>query len=561
MNSRKLALRPMLKTALTTAIIAATATAAQAQFAPPPVPAMLQPIQTDKGQVKGYPGIEKDVVAFVGIPFGRPPVGDLRWKAPQPVSPWQGVLDAKTFKPACIQKSGLPRYKNAAVDEQSSPGMSEDCLYLNVWTGAKAAGEKRPVMLWLYGGAYTDGGGNSPYQRGDHIAANGAVFVSMNYRLGPLGFFVHPDLASESGHNASGNYALADVIAVLHWIKDNIEQFGGDPDNVTIFGQSAGAAMAGALIGSPEAAGLFQRAIPQSGGYMALGIAQMAKRDASEKQTADALAKLGNPSLADLRAMPAIEAFDKLPRQGMIIDGWIIPQDVSITVAQGKQNPVDILTGSNGNEFGFTGGFGPPVTAESWKAGAEQRWKDLAELGMAAYPAATDEEARKVSSAPGGEAMAWHQRLMAEDQAKLGKSGYQYFFVNRPHYDPGQADNGTTHAGEVAWVMGTLDEEHLFPDSSSRKLNERDPAQWAFSDQVIKYWVNFARTGNPNGEGLPYWPSVAEAKDTVAMLLTSAGSAAGDWSTDAKLKLFSATYKRDVLTPLGLERDAGPDGE
>jgi para-nitrobenzyl esterase len=538
-----------------------TASIAQAQLGPPPaLPPMQQPIQTDKGKVQGYPGIEKGVVAFVGIPFGAPPVGDLRWKVPQPVAPWEGVLDTKTFKPACIQNSGLPRYKNAAVDEQHSPGMSEDCLYLNVWTGAAAANEKRPVMLWLYGGAYTDGGGNSPYQRGDHIAANGAVFVSMNYRLGSLGFLVHPDLAKENEHNSSGNYALADVIAVLRWIRANIAQFGGDPNNVTIFGQSAGAAIAGGLLGSPEAAGLFHRAIPQSGGYMALGIAQMAKREAAEAQTATALAGIGNPSIADLRAMPAKEAFTKLRGSGMIVDGWIIPQDVSITVAQGKQNKVDILTGSNGNEFGFAA-FGPPATAESWKAGAAQRWRDLADLGMAAYPAATDEEARKVSSAPGGEAMAWHHRLMAEDQVKLGKSGYQYFFVNRPHYDPGQADNGTTHAGEVAWVMGTLDEEHLFPDSSSRKLNERDPAQWAFSDQVIKYWVNFARTGNPNGEGLPYWPSVAESKDTEAMLLTSAGSAAGDWSTDAKLKLFSATYKRDVLTPLKLKRDAGPDGK
>lgn len=557
MTSRTKALR----LTLTTALAVLTATAAQAQFGPPaPVPEMQKPIQTDKGLVKGYPGIERDVVAFVGIPFGAPPVGDLRWKVPQPVAPWEGVLEAKTFKPACIQNSAVPRYKNAAVDEQHSPGMSEDCLYLNVWTAAKAAGEKRPVMLWLYGGAYTDGGGNSPYQRGDHIAANGAVMVSMNYRLGSLGFLVHPELAKESEHNASGNYALADVIAVLKWIKANIAQFGGDPDNVTIFGQSAGAAMAGGLLGAPEAAGLFHRAIPQSGGYMALGIAQMTKREAAEAQTARTMEGLGNPSLAELRAMSATDAFAKLGRQGMIVDGWIIPQDVSLTVAQGKQNPVDILTGSNEMEFAFGGGFGPPATAESWKDGAAQRWRDLAELGMLAYPAATDQEAQAVSGMPGVDAMAWHQRLMAEDQVKLGKSGYQYLFTNRPHYDSG-ADTGTTHAGEVAYVMGTLDEERLFPDGSSRKLNTRDPAQWAFSDQVIKYWVNFARTGNPNGEGLPYWPSVAEAKDSEAMLLTSAGSAAGEWATDAQVKFHSAVYKRDVLTPLGIERDAGPDGE
>jgi para-nitrobenzyl esterase len=550
-----------LRLALTTALFAATATAALAQPAPPPVPPMLQPIQTDKGLVKGYPGIEKDVIAFVGIPFGAPPVGDLRWRVPQPVTPWEGVFDAKYFKPACIQNSGLPRYKNAAVDEQHSPGMSEDCLYLNVWTPAKAAGEKLPVMLWLYGGAYTDGGGNSPYQRGDHIAANGAVFVSMNYRLGSLGFFSHPELAAESGHGTSGNQALADVIAVLHWIKTNIAAFGGDPDKVTIFGQSAGAAIAGGLLGSPEAAGLFHRAIPESGGYMALGIAQMAKRETAETQSANALGQLGNPTLAQLRAMPAREVFTKLRGSGMIVDGWIIPQDVSITIAQGKQNKVDILTGSNGNEFGFGGGFGPPATAENWKSGAAQRWRDLAELGLAAYPADTDEEARRVSSMPGGDAMAWHQRLMAKDAVKAGRTGYHYLFTNRPHYEPGQPDIGTTHAGEVAYVLGTLDEEHLFPDGSSRKLNTRDPAQWAFSDQVMKYWVNFARSGNPNGDGLPYWPSVDETGDAEAMLLTSAGPGAGAWTSDAKLKLFSATYARDVLVPLGIERDAGPDGE
>jgi len=556
MSTRTKALRLALSTALL-----ASAGAAYAQFGPPAeLPAMQQPIQTDKGLVKGYPGIEPGVVAFVGIPFGAPPVGDNRFKVPQPVKPWEGVLDAKHFKPACIQNSGLPRYKNAAVDEQQNPEMSEDCLYLNVWTGAKTADEKRPVMLWLYGGAYTDGGGNSPYNRGDHIAAEGAVMVTMNYRLGSLGFFSHPELDKESPHGTSGNQALADIVTVLQWIHDNIDKFGGDPNNVTVFGQSAGAAIAGALLGVPEAEGLFNRAIPQSGGYMALGIAQMNKKENAQNLLNTALERIGNPSLAELRAMPATELFQKIRGSGMIVDGWIVPQDVSITVAEGKQNKVDILTGSNEMEFAFGGGFGPPATAESWKAGAAQRWRDLADLGMLAYPAASDEEAKAVSGMPGVDAMAWHQRLMAEDQVKLGKSGYQYLFTNRPHYANG-ADTGTTHAGEVAYVLGTLDEERLFPDGSSRKLNERDPAQWAFSDQVIKYWVNFARTGNPNGDGLPYWPSVAESPDNEAMLLTSAGSHAGEWATNAQIKFHSAVYKRDVLTPLGLDRDAGPDGE
>jgi para-nitrobenzyl esterase len=277
-------------------------------------------------------------------------------------------------------------------------------------------------------------------------------------------------------------------------------------------------------------------------------------------QTSTVLERMGNPSLAELRAMPAVDVFRNIRGSGMIVDGWIIPQDVSITVAAGEQNAVDILTGSNEMEFAFGGGFGPPATAENWAAGAAQRWRDLADLGMLAYPAATDAEAQAVSGMPGVDAMAWHQRLMAEDQVKLGRSGYQYLFTNRPHYDSG-ADTGTTHAGEVAYVLGTLDEERLFPDGSSRKLNTRDPAQWEFSDQVMRYWVNFAATGNPNGDGLPYWPSVDEVPDNTAMLLTSSGPGAGEWATNAQIKFHSAVYQRDVLTPLGLDRDAGPDGE
>jgi para-nitrobenzyl esterase len=184
----------------------------------------------------------------------------------------------------------------------------------------------------------------------------------------------------------------------------------------------------------------------------------------------------------------------------------------------------------------------------------------LAKQGLAAYPAASDEEARAVSSLPFSDAMAWQARLMAEDQAAAGKQGWFYHFTNRPHYAPGQPDIGTTHAGEVAYVFGTLDEERLFPDGSSRKLNERDPAQWAFSDQVMKYWVNFARTGNPNGDGLPKWPSVGEASDGEGMLLTSSGSAAGAWTTPAKLDLYSGQYARDVVKPLKLKRKTGPSG-
>ena len=523
------------------ALLAATALAA----APAAHAALSRPVATQAGLVSGTPGTAKDVTVFKGVPFAAPPVGGLRWKAPQPAKPWSGVRAADRYANVCMQAPGKGRL-NLATDLPDSPRMSEDCLYLNVWTPAARRGQKLPVMVWLYGGAYTEGAGSMPISDGNALAKKGVLVVSFNYRVGALGFLSHPELTAESGHDASGNYALMDAIAALRWVKANIAAFGGDPDNVTIFGQSAGACMDAALVGSPEAKGLFRRAISESGAWMGLGIAKMTPRAKAEAQTVEAAQKLGLNTLAELRAMPAEEVLAKLPRQGMIADGWIVPQDLSDTFAQGRQNPVDVLVGSNGEEGAFTAGFGPPMTAQAWRDGAAKRWGSLANLGLTAYPAATDEQAKAVSAMPFSDAMAWQMRLYADSQARIGKQAWLYLFTNHAPYAPGVKNLGAVHASDVAYVFDNLALPHEYPDGSSPELASADPRQRAFADQVSSYWVNFARTGNPNGPGLPPWPAAKDLGPTQAMVLDANRSGRGPWLTRPQIDLYSAIYARDV---------------
>ena len=507
--------------------------------------AMTGPVKTVDGLVAGTPGKVAGVTAFKGIPFAAPPVGNLRWKAPQPVKPWKGVRDASKYGKVCMQQPGKGRV-NPATDMPDSPGMSEDCLYLNLWTAAKKAGEKRPVMVWLYGGAYTEGGGSAPFSEGNQLAEKGVVLVTLNYRNGAFGFLSYPGLTAESGHNASGNYALMDAIAALKWVKANIAQFGGDPDNVTVFGESAGACMSAALVGSPLAKGLIRRAISESGAWMGLGIAKMTPLAKAEAQTVKTAEALGVKSLADLRAMSAEDVLNKLHSQGMIVDGWVIPEDLSKTFAEGRQNKVDVLVGSNGEEGSFTAAFGPPMTAASWREGAAKRWGDLAEQGLAAYPAATDAEAKAIASVPFSDTLAWHMRLYADSQAKIGQKAYLYHFMHRPPYDPGKPDLGAAHTAEIPYVFDDLAAPRTFPGQSSVKLMSGNPTEEALADEVSSYWVNFARTGNPNGKGLPEWPMVNQLGPTQAMLIDAGHSGPGPWLNQAKINLYDAIYKRDV---------------
>jgi para-nitrobenzyl esterase len=469
--------------------------------------AVPEPVKTDAGLLSGTPAAAAGVRVFKGIPYAAPPVGELRWRAPQPVAKWTGIRKADTFGNACVQPKGVGRL-NIAVDLPDSPPASEDCLYLNVWTAAQSASERRPVMFWIYGGAYSEGAGSNPNTDGEALARKGAVVVTFNYRLGPFGFYSHPELTKESEHHASGNQALMDTIAALKWVQANIAAFGGDPRNVTIFGQSAGAAIAAGLVGSPRTAGLFRRAISESGAWMGLTIAPMRTRQQAEQPTG----RRGAPPppllpLADLRAKPADEIARTFFGAGMIVDGWIVPEDESLTFSQGRQQTVDVLVGSNKDEGTFAGG----ITASAWTDRVRQRWGDLADEYLRLYPAGSDEDATRSSQGAFRDELAWHMRLYASLQAKRGNRAYWYFFTHEPPYAPTARHLKTAHAVEIPYVFNHLAAPRLFPDTSSPELASASASERTLADRASSYWVNFARTGDPNGTGLPNWRAVSDA--------------------------------------------------
>ena len=306
-------------------------------------------VATDKGVVEGTASADSKARIFKGIPFAAPPVGALRWKAPQPVASWTGVRKAAEFGSRCMQGH---IYNDMIFRD---PGPSEDCLYLNVWTPAASAQEKLPVMVWIYGGGYSAGAASEPRQDGENLARKGVVVVSMNYRLGVFGFFVHPELAKESGHGSSGNYGLMDQVAALQWVQSNIAAFGGDPGNVTIFGESAGSFSVSAQMASPLAQGLFQRAIGESGAFFSatLDLKPLVKAEEDDAKFAEAV---GAPTLEALRAKPADELLKVALRQGggvrfaPDIDGWFFPETAYAIYAAGKQSHVPLLAGWNADE-------------------------------------------------------------------------------------------------------------------------------------------------------------------------------------------------------------------
>ena len=486
--------------------------------------------------------------AFKGIPFATPPVGPLRWREPQPPEPWSGVRKADVFGNVCMQQPAPKRVPvNVAVDLPDSPKMSEDCLYLNVWTAASRAGARFPVMVWLYGGAYTEGSGSSPHNDGEALARKGVVLVSFNYRVGPFGFFSHPELTKESGRNASGNQALLDAIAALQWVQRNIASFGGDPGNVTIFGESAGAAMVGGLVGSPVAKGLFHRAIAESGQWMGLGMAPMVPLERAEQaargggrgaqQAAPGTESRPLPSLAELRSRSGEEVMKTLRGSGMIIDGWVVPEDESITFAQGRQNPVDLIVGSNKDEHLTFGG--------------NVRFRDT-EM--------------------------WAARLSAERQTAIGKRAYWYWFTHEPLLEPGVRDLKANHAAEVPYVFNNLAAPRPIPDLSSPRFASASEKDRALAETISSYWVNFAKTGDPNGSQLPTWPRFEDRSkpphllgetadipgadvlntfdEAYEKLLTSLIPGRRQWSAPARLR--TAPSHRHLLWPHHLGMPAAP---
>jgi para-nitrobenzyl esterase len=482
-------------------------------------------VSIDSGALLGTTGAGADIRVFKGIPYAAPPVGELRWRPPQPAAQWPGVRPAMEYSARCTQ--GGPGGASAAAP----PPTSEDCLYLNVWTTAESADERRPVMVWLYGGGFFGGAGSEPRYAGDGLARKGAVVVTLNYRLGALGFLAHPELSAEAQPHASGNYGMHDAIAALDWVQRNIAAFGGDPGNVTVFGESAGANLTAALVASPAAKGMFRRAIAQSGGFMGLGMARTGSLARAEEAGAKALAEAGIGSIADARTKPAAEIFAALRGGGLVVDGQLIPEDLSLTFAKGRQNAVDLLVGSNKDEGTFFPR--PGLTTAQFTTQARQRFGVLADTYLELFPAGDDAQAHASYLASFTDEAAWAMREFAELQAKQGNAAYVYYFTRVPPTLPDRPSRGATHVAEIPYMF-----DNLAPPVPWTDVDRR------LADTMASYWVNFARTGNPNGAGLPAWPAYRDSSGKVQMLGDTVMTQAGSVPAAATLNFFDSAYQQ-----------------
>lgn len=452
------------------------------------------PVRVATGQVAGVTLPDSDVRVFKGIPFAAPPTGDLRWRAPRPAAHWDGVRKADQFSSVCMQGNG------------TNPNASEDCLYLNVWTGAKSANEKRPVMVWIYGGGYTSGSGSQAMYDGEALARKGAIVVTLNYRLGVFGFFSHPELTKESDRRGAANFGVMDSIAALQWVQKNIAAFGGDPKRVTIFGESAGAGMVANLMTVPEAKGLFARAIGESSAWSTASIAPLKTLAQAEQDGVKFADALGAKSLADLRAQPAAAVLKAGRGSGPIVDGWLIREDPGKVFAEGRQIDVPVLVGSNRDEsFG-----GNPRSAADFVEQARKRYGDLADKYLELYPAADDAQARESAFYTGRDEMAFVMRNWAKLASRSGKTKtYVYYFTEQPPVLPNARGpfapgphGSATHVSEILYVFNHLDNSRTWTDADHR-----------VADTMSSYWVNFAANGDPNGKGLAKWPAYSESPD------------------------------------------------
>jgi para-nitrobenzyl esterase len=459
-------------------------------------------VKVEGGWIQGT--VEEDLMVFKGIPFAAPPVGELRWRAPQPVEKWDSIRKATEFAPAPVQGGNPPS------------GKSEDCLYLNIWTPAKSAKERLPVMVWIHGGGFSFGSTAEPVYSGEKLAGKGVVLVSIAYRVGQLGFLAHPELSAENPNQVSGNYGLLDMIAGLEWIQKNIDAFGGNPNKVTIFGESAGGISVSMLCASPLAKGLFHGAISQSGGSFGptrpttYPGENMKTLKQAEIEGEDYVRRAGASSVAGLRKADA----EKLPSGwGMgsawpIIDGYVIPDDQYRLYEAGQYNDVPVLIGYNSDE-GLS--FTREKTPEEYIENAKLRYGKFADDLIKAYPAGEDFIPKTARDLARDAAFGWHTWIWARLQAKTGKSKvYYYYFDQHPDYPEDSPDfgHGAPHGHDIAYVF-----QHL--DPSNPQTTESD---LEISEAMGIYWTNFAKKGNPNGEGVPEWPAFSNANPAVMYL-------------------------------------------
>jgi para-nitrobenzyl esterase len=471
-----------------------------------PLGAAIQgPVRVEQGMLEGVPGSDPSVTVFKGVPFAAPPVGELRWRAPQPAVHWDGARKADQFGANCTQR--MRESLGPWTPEYQPHGpVSEDCLFLNVWTPAKA-GEKHPVVVYIHGGAFTDGSGNVPVYDGENLAKKGLVVVTINYRVNVFGFFVHPELTRESEHHSAGNYGLLDQVAALQWIAKNIAAFGGDPKRVTIMGQSAGAASVSYLTASPLAKGLFARAIAESGSGFRQGPGRTLAE--AEKAGVEFAKSKGAHSIAELRAMPA-EAL--LPASGgagfgPIVDGWFLPKNVDEIFAAGEQSDVPTLTGWVRDEGSFNANYGKTPAAEFQKQ-VRQRGGAEAEALVKLYPAATEAEAAESQKELARDQAKVSMYLWAAQRAKTAKTPAYTFFFTHPTPGPTMARYEVFHSSELPYVFNNLNKSDRPWTPEDRKI----------AREMSDYWVNFVRKGDPNGSSLAKWPAFRAGSATTMEL-------------------------------------------
>lgn len=486
-----------------------------------------EPLHVDGGAIADAQPDANGVRNFKGIPFAAPPVDDLRWRAPQPVKPWQGERRADQFGPRCMQTSRL-----GSIDPLN-PRMSEDCLYLNVWTPAKTAADKLPVMVWIYGGSFNVGAGSEPWYNGANLATKSVVVVTLNYRVDVFGFLAHPGLTAESEHHASGNYGLQDQLAALAWVKRNIAAFGGAPDRVTVFGESAGSLSVSALMASPLGRGLFARAIGESGAMLYPDNSPYARLPLAKAEQAGVkfAELLSAHSIAELRAKPAEEVLDAAAPntatigvvRGPILDGYVLPANAVELFTTGQQNDVPLLAGSNADEGTLFANRMQPPTPEGFTEQVRKSFGPQAEAVLKVYPAGTPEQAKASFAALlGDQLISYPTWLWNTLQAKTGKaSNYRYFFNMRPPAPETSltplAAPGVFHTAEILYVFDNLQVREWNWSPQDRKM----------ADLVSSYWVNFAKNGDPNGPGLPDWPKYTGPNGSV-MRLSAQPSAGPD---------------------------------
>ncbi len=458
-------------------------------------------VKTKYGKLNGTINESGTVVSFMGIPYAAPPVGNLRWKEPQPPLPWDGVRDANHFCASCMQNLVHSHLPNGPWTEEFmvQDSISEDCLFLNIWAPLGKAAGKLPVLVYIHGGAFMEGSGSIDVYNGEELAKKGIIAITINYRMGPLGFLAHPELTAESPHHASGNYGILDQIAALKWVKENIADFGGDPSRITVAGQSAGAMSVLALITSPLASGLFQGAITQSGSLFTRRWVSAMPLVEGEKQGMEFAKSKGASSIAELRAMTAKEIITRAPGSpwigyGCIQDGYLFTKDAMEIYAEGRQLDIPFMTGLNADETNYVGSTG----------------KDFKTL----YPSGSKEEESLLIKLAGQEQGRLNSWLWLEYRAKNSKTNSWEYYFDRAIPWPEHPEFGAFHTGEVPYVFNNL---------KMLRGHKMEKTDTIVAERMSSYWVNFVKNGNPNGPGLPEWAAFDSTRHEVMKIGENAG--------------------------------------